>query len=417
VNRNVRLLGVAVGIRTLGAALYLPFLALFLVNVLRLSYLAEGVVLAGIGGASLPFAYVGGLLTDRFGRRSLILLGLVGECVATGFLAYSFALRSLDGAIASALAASLVTSTAGPAAIAYVSDLAEGSERTRGLTFYRIGYNAGLSVGVTIGGLLIGVIGFAGSVAAATVIIAVGAGFLAATLAPSPRDRELAGPRRAALPAISARGTPPPQRSMRESFRLLLRDRIALELLLAVALTSLAIGQWGVTFPLYVHNKLGVSYALLGAGIALNGAIVVFGQSATTEAVVGRRHTTIAIAGISLYAIGFLAVAGARFDLAFAPIVFVGAVAVLTVGENLVTIPQMTLPSNLAPREEVGSYNGAFQTVANAGGIFAILIGSAVLGAVANPLAVWALLLLPAIPAVLLFRHAAGRMPASVDRV
>jgi MFS family permease len=416
VDRNVRLLGVAVGIRTLGAALYLPFLALFLVNVLRLSYLTEGAVLAGIGGASLPFSYVGGLLADRIGRRRLILLGLAGEAATTGFLAYSFALRSLEGAIGAALAASLITTIAGPAAIAYVSDLAEGSERTRGLTFYRIGYNAGYSVGVTVGGVLIGTLGFAGSVAVATVIIAVGAVFLVATLAPSPRDLELTGRAPLAAPAVSAGAPPFPMRGVRESFGLLARDRVALELLLAVALTSLAIGQWGVTFPLFVHNVLGVSYALLGAGLALNGVLVVFGQSPTTEAVVGRRHTSIAIAGIGLYAIAFLAVGGARFAPLAAPAVFIAAVAVLTEGENLVSIPQMILPSNLAPREEIGSYNGAFQTVGSAGGILAILLGGAVLNAISNPLLVWSILLLPAIPAVLLFRHAARRLAPAVDR-
>ncbi len=416
-DRNVRLLGVAVGIRTLGAALYLPFLALFLVNVLRLSYFDEAAVLAGIGAVSLPFGYVGGLLTDRLGRRRLILWGLAGEATATAFLAYSFSLRSLEGAIGAALAISLVTTTAGPAAIAYVADLAQGSERTRGMTFYRIGYNAGYSAGVSLGGVLIGEIGFAGSVAAATVIIAVGAGFLAATLAPSPRDVELTSSRRPTPSVAAGAGPPRPTRSVTDSFRLLARDRIALELLLAVTLTVLAIGQWGVTFPVFVHNVLGVSYTFLGVGLALNGLIVVVGQTATTEAVVGRRHTSVAIAGIGLYALGFLAVGAAGFDRFVATAVFVAAVAVLTIGENLVTIPQMTLPSNLAPPEEVGSYNGAFQAVGGVGWIVALLIGGAALSTISDPLLLWVILLIPAVPAVLLFRHAARRLPPATDRV
>jgi len=203
---------------------------------------------------------------------------------------------------------------------------------------------------------------------------------------------------------------------MVESLRILSRDRVALELLVAVALTALVVGQWGVTFPLYVRNVLGVPYSLLGIGLALNGLIVVFGQSATTQSVLGRRHTTIAILAIGLYGVGFLGL-GIAGVLAFAPVVaFFAAVAVLTIGENLVTIPQNTLPSNLAPAEEIGSYNGAFSMVAGLGGILSVVVGGAVLESTSNPLLIWVLLLIPAVPAILLFRHAATRLSPVVDR-
>ena len=61
VDRNLRLLGFGAGIRTLGAALYSPFLALFLVNGLGLGYLEVGVIFVGVGAVQAPFSLAGGL--------------------------------------------------------------------------------------------------------------------------------------------------------------------------------------------------------------------------------------------------------------------------------------------------------------------------------------------------------------------
>ncbi len=413
-DRNLRLLGVGVAVRMMGNALYNPFLALFLVNVLHVGYLEVGEIIAGVGVALLPFNFLGGLATDRLGRRRLLLVGLFAEAAATAALAYAFSIHSLEGAIAAALAGGAVTTTAGPAASAYIADFAEGSERTRGFTFYRIGFNAGYSVGVTVGGLLIAAVGFAGSVGVATVVMLAGAVFLAVTLAPSPRDRELAAaPRPLASDAAAVSSERPP--TMAESFRKLARDRVALELLLAFALASLVVGQWSVIFPLYVHNVLGVSYSLLGAGLALNGLVVVFGQTVTTESVIGRRHTSIAVLGLGFYALGFVGLGVAGLLTLFPTLAFFVAVVVLTVGENLITIPQATLPSNLAPRSEIGSYNGAFGMVFAAGFIVSVLVGGWVLSVTTNPLTIWLLLVAPGVPAVLLFRHAARRLSAAQD--
>ncbi len=414
--RNLRLLTVAAAVRTFGASLYSPFLALYLTNVLRLPYVAAGAILAGIGLASLPFSFVGGLLADRVGRRRLILLGLVGEGLATAGLSFAFAVRSVDLAIAAGLAAALVTTTAGPAVGAYIADLATGPERTRGYTYYRIGFNVGFAAGPALGGVLISLVGFAGSVAVATGVVATGAAIVAAGLEPSPRDRELqaTSQRREGRSPSTLPGRP--GRSIGASLRRLAHDRTTLELLLAVSFAALALGQWGVTFPLYIHNVLKVDYALLGIGIALNGLVVVFGQAFTTERVLGQRLTTIAILGVGCYVAAFLAVGAAAFWAAASVVVFFVAVVILTLGENLVTIPQSTLPPNLAPREEIGLYNGAFGTVAGLGGVLAVLLGGYVLGAVANPLLVWSLLVLPAVPSVLLFRHAGRRLPDKVDR-
>ena len=412
-NRNLQLLTTGVAVRVFGSALYSPFLALFFISDLHIGYLEIGTILVGVGLVQLPFNFLGGLLTDRWGRRRLILFGLATEALATAGLAYAFALRSLPGGILAALLGGSAASLAGPAFSAYIADFAEGSERTRGFTWYRIGFNAGFSAGVSAGGILASVLGFAGAVFIASLVIAVGFTVLLVSIGPSPVDVALAEGR--AL-GSSRGGAGSSRANVRESFRILARDRPALEVLLAVGLAALVVGQWAVTFPLFVHNVLGISYSLLGVGLALNGLVVVFGQSPTTERVIGRRHSTIAILGLLLYVAAFLGL-GAAGLVAFFPLsVFFLAVVVLTFGENLLAIPQTTLPSNLAPKTEVGAYNGAFNTVGAAGGLASVFVGTLVLSLTSNPLLIWSLLVLPAVFSVILFRDAARRMRPGVDR-
>ena len=397
----------------LGNALYFPFLALFLVNELHVSYVGVGIIITGVGLVQLPFTLLGGTIADRVERLPLILFGLGAEVVGTAALAYGFSLHSLLIAIGSATVTGSITSLAGPASSAYIADFAEGSERTRGFTFYRIGFNAGYSAGVTLGGILVSVVGFAGAVWVATAFIAGGALFLGLTLDPSPRDLA----RRSHAAPVDAPGRRATHgRSIRESLTLIGRDRVALELLIAFLLASLVAGQWAVTFPLYVHNVLGITYTLLGVGLALNGLVVVFGQTATTESVIGRRHTSIAIWGLLLYVVAFVGLGAAGLVQAFPTGVFFVAVVVLTIGENLLTIPQATLPSNVAPREEIGSYNGVFATVGGVGFIFSVLLGGVTLSLTTDPLLIWVLLVAPSVPAVLLLRHARGRLAIEVDR-
>jgi MFS family permease len=288
-----------------------------------------------------------------------------------------------------------------------------GSERTRAFTWYRISFNAGFSAGVALGGILVAFVGFAGAVGIASIIIAVATVFVHVLIRPSPFDVSLQAA--GARPATTA-PTDPPSRSLRASLALMGQDRVALLVAAAFALVFVTTSQWNVTFALFAHNKLGISYSLLGIGLALNGLVVVFGQSFTTESLIGRRHTSIAILGALLYAGAYLLLGVSALWLLFPSEFFLLSVFILTLGENVGTIPISTLPSNLAPRGEVGAYNGAFNTFLSSAALAAIFLGGAVLSAVPNPLWEWVLLVLPTIPGVVLLRLASRRIPLEADR-
>lgn len=203
---------------------------------------------------------------------------------------------------------------------------------------------------------------------------------------------------------------------MRHSFALLVGDRLFLETCLAFGLAALVAGQWAVTFQLFANVTLGLSYDLIGAGLALNCVIVVVGQTYMTHAMIGRRHTWIGALGTVLYVAAFLAI-GASGEWGIAPLaVFFAAVVVSTLGENFWSIPSTTLPSNMSPEREIGNYNAIFQTVTGAAWLVSVFFGGVVLSAVRDSLLEWVILMAPAVPCLLLLGHVSRRIPARANR-
>jgi MFS family permease len=412
VERDLQLLSAGFAIRTFGAAIYNPFLALFLYAILHVGYFEIGVIFVGLGAIQIPFGVLGGLWTDRIGRRRLIVLSLVTEALGTAALAYAFQVQSLILGIITAGFAGSVLSATGPAFSAYIADWSKGSNRTMSFTWYRISFNAGFAAGVAVGGTLVTFLGFPYTVAVAALIIGVAAAFLLILLRPSPYDLSLAT---GARPQAAAKGSPSGSHSLRSSLSLLAADRPALLVALGFALIYLTAGQWGTTFSLFVHNKLGISYAILGIGLALNGVVVVVGQFSTTRSVLGLRHTTIAIVGGALYVVAYLLLGVSALWALFPVVLFLISVLVLTVGENLQSIPTSTLPSNLAPTGEVGAYNGAFTAFTATAGLGAVFIGGSVLSTIPNPLLEWVVMVLPAFPGFILVRYAATKISKEKD--
>lgn len=408
-DRNLKLLTGGASVRAVGLALTGPFYALYLRNVLGVPYATIGLAVLLVSVVPLLVGAVGGLGADRLGRRRLLLASLAGEAASLFVVAEAIHLASFY-LLAFGVACLGTSSTfGGPSLSAYIADFAEGSERTRAFTWFRIGHNAGFAAGVALGGAAIAVLGFELS-ALGSAVVAVGAlAFLSVALEPSPYDRTLGR-------SQSRRDAPPPSRGMRESLRALGRDRAFLLLCVGATLASFTEGQWNVTFGLYAYRSLDVSYALLGIGLALNGLIVVFGQSLTTRFAIGHRHSTLLMLGAALYAVPFLAIGVAGQVGWYTVPTFFAALIVITIGENVMSIPMMTLPSNLAPAQEIGAYNGAFGTITGVGMIASSLVGGIALGAIGSPILLWVLLVAPTIPALLVLASVAPRLPSAANR-
>ena len=245
----------------LGFGIVIPFLPMYATR-LGVGASAIGLLLAAYSMTQFVFAPLLGRLSDRIGRRPIIMLGLLGSSLS--YLIYGFT-DSFTGLLISRAVHGACAATVSTAQ-AYVADTTEESKRAQAMGMIGAAFGLGFVLGPAIGGLL-GTVSlrtpvlFAAALTFANLIFA--AGWL-----PESRDPQ-AGAR-----AGSHRGS----RSSFDLPRLLARHR-ALALLFVVAfLITFAIASLEATFALTVPAVYGYAAAGVGGLLAFAGLIQAIAQ-------------------------------------------------------------------------------------------------------------------------------------------
>jgi DHA1 family tetracycline resistance protein-like MFS transporter len=150
IDRSARtILFLTVFVDLLGFGIVIPFLPMFAAR-LGVSAFGIGWILAIYSLAQLVFAPLLGRISDRIGRRPILMIGLLGS--SASYLIYgfagSFATLLLSRAIHGACAATV------PTAQAYIADTTAGEERARGMGLIGAAFGLGFVLGPAIGGLL-----------------------------------------------------------------------------------------------------------------------------------------------------------------------------------------------------------------------------------------------------------------------
>ncbi len=142
----------AVLLDAVGIGLIFPILPALLRDVTHTGEVATliGVMLALYSAMQFLFAPVLGVLSDRFGRRPILLISLAGA--ALDYLLMTFApelwLLVLGRAIAGITSANMAVATA------YITDISEPEQRARRFGLFHAMFGIGFIVGPVLGGLL-----------------------------------------------------------------------------------------------------------------------------------------------------------------------------------------------------------------------------------------------------------------------
>jgi MFS transporter, DHA1 family, tetracycline resistance protein len=300
------------------------------------------------------FAPWWGQLSDRYGRRPILLVGLFGSGIS--YLWFGLA-GTLGGLFAARMLAGVMGANVGVAQ-AYVADVTRAEDRARGMGMIGAAFGLGFIFGPAIGG---GLSHFGASVpffgAAGLAIVN---GLFAIVWLPESLPEERRG--RVAGTGITAR------------FRLIRRlaGQADLGVLYAVFfLVTFAFAGLEATLSLWADRRWALSPAEVAYLFVYLGVVVTLVQGLLVGPLVRRLgERRLAIVGAGAFAVGLLAT-----PLAATPLLVAIALAILAFGQGAVGPTVAALISQRAPASEQGRLLGLSQSLSALGRVLGPLWG------------------------------------------
>jgi MFS family permease len=387
----------------MGHGVSFPFLAIYFTSTLGVSAWMVGAVMSMSALAGGFSKYAGGYVSDRVGRKGVMLFALAGRGLTTlgiGLLALQEVPPWIPIAVLFVLGGAFVR-VFEPASQAMVADISTVKTRTAGYGLLRVGTNLGWALGVMAGGL-ISETGYATMFLTTTVVI--GLSFVLILLTVSETAIALVKPKEH-VPEEYPKGLRAQVRALNApGFFLLCGVGILVHIVMAQLM-----------MPLSVYSKefLKLHETQLGLLFFLNGMMVVVLQFPASRWVEGRfRLTTTLVVGSLLFAAGYGAIcAVSEFHFLLV------CVGVFTIGELLVMPGTVALAANIAPEDRRGLFLGAFGLVTMAGRFIGPLLGGMNLDLfVETPWIHWALVSVLGVSAALGFVFLRFRVAREADQ-
>ena len=322
----------------LGGALLFPFFTLYLTSKFGIGMTKVGLIFGMFAISSFFGSMIGGALTDRIGRKSILLFGLVMSALSSllmgviDVLALFFFVTLIVG---------LLSDVGGPAQQALVADLLPEQQRAEGYGILRITANLAVAIGPVIGGFLATksfMLLFIGD-AVTSLITAVIVYFALKETRRAPAEGE-------------------PQQTMTQTFQGYLdvvKDTTFVWFLGASALMVLVYMQMNTTLAVYLRDVHGVTPQGFGYILSLNAAMVVVFQFPITRRINIYRPLMVMTVGSLLYALGF-----AMYGFVSLFLFFLAAMVIITIGEMLVSPVSQSIVANLAPEDMRGRYMAVY---------------------------------------------------------
>ncbi|MEU4370392.1 MFS transporter [Micromonospora chersina] len=312
------------------------FLSLYLTAARGASASLAGLVVGAYGAGGAAGTLLGGVLADRWGRRSTLLAAHVGAAGLMVGLAFS---RHLAVIAVLAALVGMVHSMPSPAFVAAIVDVVPEARRSRAFNLQFWAFNLGMAVASLLAGVLaeasflaLFLVDAAATLAAAVVI---------ALKVPETLTRR---------PAVTPRAVT----GRRPGLHTALTDRTFLAFVGLTFLLAVLTMQTSTIMPLAMRAD-GLRPTAYGLVVALGGALIVVGQLFVPRLIEPYRKSTVLAVSTGLMALGF----GALTVADGLPL-YLGAAVVWTVGQMLAAPPNAQINADLAPPELRARYQSVF---------------------------------------------------------
>ena len=331
------------------AALAFPFEAIYLRQNLGTSMTMIGVVFGLVPFAVMPVQFWGGQLTDKLGRRVVIMLSVLVGVV--WFVGFAYVTEVWQVALLVAFESAFGWPLFQTASNAMIADLLPADRRQTGFGVSRAAMNFGVVVGPVAAGqaLRLGV-----SYRSLFLAAAAGCVLMVVMMAIWIRESRPAGVGQRAARHVDHQG--------RSGYRIVFHDKVFIMFCLAAVLPVFCIGNFGSIYAVYITNFLGVPSSTWAYLLTLNALIVVAIQIPLVNALRHRNRMLLLAVSSAFLAVGIggSAFAGPVWSL-------VAFIAILSLGETLLSPVASAEVADLAPELLRGRYMGVWTVVWNGG--------------------------------------------------
>ena len=322
----------------LGGALIFPFLSLYITNRFHVGLTEVGLLLGVWSISGLAGSMVGGAMTDRFGRRFMLIFGLIfsaGTALLLGFA------NDLDTFFWIMAFAGFLSDIGSPAQGAMVADLLPEKQRSEGFGILRVATNLAVVFGPAIGGVLAGV-----SYLLLFIIDAVASLITAAIVFIALLETK---------PALSADNPDENLLKTLSGYMRVARDRLFVAFV-AVSITMIFVyTQMYSTLSVFLNIVHQVPPQGFGFLMSLNALMVVVMQFWITRRIKNFEPMLVLVAATILYGIGYT-----MFGFVAVYPLFMLAMAIITIGEMLHVPVAQSLAARFAPADMRGRYMAVY---------------------------------------------------------
>jgi MFS family permease len=327
-------------IDSVGGTLLFPFFSLYITGKFNVGMTQAGMVLAMFSIFGIVGNMVGGALTDRFGRRKLILFGLVFSALSTlslgmvNSLAVLFPLAAFIG---------LLSDVAGPAHQAMMADILDEKQRQEGFGLMRVVRNLAWIIGPSIGGFLASrsfMLLFIIDAIVSCIVAFIFYKFMPET---KPKHHhEENKPHESIWKTIAG-------------YDIVLKDFAFMAFVVAAILMGAVYQQMYNSLSVYLRDNHSIDPQGYGFLMTTSAITVILFQFWVSRKIKYRPPFAIMALGTLFYMVGF-----SMFGFVAAYWMFMSAIVVITIGEMLIMPTSQTLAANFAPEEMRGRYMAIF---------------------------------------------------------
>ena len=319
-------------ISTIGSSMIWPFLMIYIKARLGLPLTTIASLFTVSATAALITAFIAGPITDRFGRKWVLVISLAGNGLVYLLLSQA---NSLPAFIFLMALSGIINPLYRVGGDAMVADLIPPEQRPDAYAILRLSNNLGISLGPMIGGLLITI-----SYTTAFIFAAIGMviySFLLTIFAIE------------TLPVKEHANAS--AREILSGYSRIVRDRPFIWFCLVFTLVQMCAVLIWIIMPVYANNFFHIPENRYSLIPTTNALMVVLFQVAVTRRAKQFQPLKVMISGAFLYAasVGLVALSGNLLG-------FWIVIVIMTVGELLLMPTSSTYVANLAPMDMRGRY-------------------------------------------------------------